>query len=121
MLMIIKEKPRVIPKQPMANILVIWLIEYLMNSSNMESHLGIRMIGYSFLKTTSTRKKLNIPLPNPTNIQSINPASLEVNAIPIAVATAIKIYMNNFRLSFIIQSGGLDKWLLNIVCKQKTE
>ena len=101
--MIIKEKPRVIPKQPMANILVIWLIEYLMNSSNMESHLGIRMIGYSFLKTTSTRKKLNIPLPNPTSIQSINPASLEVNATPMAVATAIKIYMNHFRLSFIIQ------------------
>ena len=117
MLMIIKEKPNVIPKQPMANILVIWLIEYLMNSSNMISHLGIRMIGYSFLKTTSTRKKLNIPLPNPTNIQSINPASLEVNATPIAVATAIKIYMNHFRLSFIIQSKGLDKWLLNIVCK----
>ena len=41
MLMIIKEKPNVIPKQPMANILVIWLIEYLMNSSKMESHLGI--------------------------------------------------------------------------------
>jgi len=39
--MIIKEKPRVIPKQPMANILVIWLMEYVMNSSNMESHLGI--------------------------------------------------------------------------------
>ena len=91
------------PKQPMANILVIWLMEYLMNSKNMESHLGIRMIGYSFLKTTSTRKKLNIPLPNPTNIQSINPASLEVNH-SIAVETAIKIYMNHFRLSFIIQS-----------------
>ena len=79
------------------------------------------MIGYSFLKTTSTRKKLNIPLPNPTNIQSINPASLEVNATPIAVATAIKIYMNHFRSLFIIQSGGFDDWLLNIVCKQKTE
>ena len=103
MLMIINEKPNVIPKHPMANILVIWPIEYLMNSSNMESHLGIRMIGYSFLKTTSTRKKLNIPLPNPTSIQSINPASLEVNATPMAVATAIKIYMNHFRLSFIIQ------------------
>ena len=119
--MIVKEKPNVIPKQPMANILVIWLIEYLMNSSNMESHLGIRMIGYSLLKTTSTRKKLNTPLPNPTNIQSITPASLEVNATPIAVATAIKIYMTHFRLLFIIQSGGLDDWLLNIVCKQKTE
>lgn len=78
------------------------------------------MIGYSFLKTTSTRKKLNTPLPNPTNIQSIKPASLEVNATPIAVATAIKIYMNHFRLSFIIQSGGLDKCLLNIVCKPET-
>ena len=41
MLMIINEKPNVIPKHPMANILVIWLMEYLMNSSNMESHLGI--------------------------------------------------------------------------------
>ena len=46
MLMIIKEIPNVIPKQPMANILVIWLIEYLMNSSEMESHLGISMIGH---------------------------------------------------------------------------
>ena len=73
-----------------------------------------------FLKLLQ-QERLNIPLPNPTNIQSINPASLEVNATPIAVATAIKIYMNHFRLSFIIQSGGLDKWLLNIVCKQKTE
>ena len=61
------------------------------------------MVGYSFLKTTSTRRKLNIPLPNPTSIQSINPASLEVNATPMAVATAIKTYMNHFRLSFIIQ------------------
>ena len=78
------------------------------------------MIGYSFLKTTSTRKKLNTPLPNPTSIQSIKPASLEVNATPIAVATAIKIYMNHFRLSFIIQSGGLDEWLFNIVCKTET-
>ena len=41
MLMIIKDKPNVTPKQPMANILVIWLMEYLMNSSKMESHLGI--------------------------------------------------------------------------------
>ena len=46
MLMIIKERPNVIPKQPMANILVIWLIEYLMNSSKIETHLGMRMIGY---------------------------------------------------------------------------
>ena len=46
MLMIIKERPNVIPKQPMANILVIWLIEYLMNSSKMETHLGMRMISY---------------------------------------------------------------------------
>ena len=66
------------------------------------------MIGYSLLKTRSTRKKFNAPLPNPTNKQSINPASLEVNATPIAVATAIKIYMNHFSLSFIIQSGFLD-------------
>ena len=79
------------------------------------------MRSYSFLKTRSTRKKFNAPLPNPTNKQSINPASLEVNATPIAVATAIKIYMNHFRLLFIIQSGGFDDWLLNIVCKQKTE
>ena len=78
------------------------------------------MIGYSFLKTRSTRKKLNAPLPNPTNIQSINPASLEVNATLIAVATAIKVYMYHFRLTFIIQLGGLDKWLLNIVYKPET-
>ena len=65
------------------------------------------MIGYSFLKTTSTRKKLNIPLPNPTNTQSINPASLKVNATPIAVATAIKVYIYHFRLSFIIHNGYL--------------
>jgi len=39
--MIIKEKPNVIPKQPMANILVIWLMEYRINSNKMESHLGI--------------------------------------------------------------------------------
>ena len=61
------------------------------------------MISYSFLKTTSTRKKLNTPLPNPTNRQSINPASLEVNATPIAVATAIKIYMSHLSFSFIPQ------------------
>mgnify|MGYP001171958170 FL=1 len=30
-----------IPKHPMANSLLIWLMEYLMNSKNMESHLGI--------------------------------------------------------------------------------
>ena len=46
MLMIIKERPNVIPKQPMANILVIWLMEYLMNSSKMETHLCMRMISY---------------------------------------------------------------------------
>ena len=45
-MMIIKERPNVIPKQPMANILVNSLIEYLMNSSKMESHLGISMIGH---------------------------------------------------------------------------
>ena len=67
------------------------------------------MNSYSLLKTRSTRKKLNAPLPNPTNKQSINPASFEVIATPIAVATAIKIYMNHFNLSFIIQSGRLDE------------
>ena len=46
MLIMIKDKPKVIPKQPVANILVIWLIEYLMNSSKMETHLGMRMISY---------------------------------------------------------------------------
>ena len=73
------------------------------------------MIGYSFLKTRSTRKKFNAPFPNPINKQSINPASLEVNATPIAVATAIKIYMNHFSLSFIIQLGCLDDYLF--ICK----
>ena len=29
------------PKHPKANSLLIWLMEYLMNSKNMESHLGI--------------------------------------------------------------------------------
>ena len=46
MLIIIKERPNVTPKQPMANILVIWLIEYLMNSSKMDSHLGIEYISH---------------------------------------------------------------------------
>ena len=46
MLIMIKDKPKVIPKQPMASILVIWLMEYLMNSSKMETHLGMRMISY---------------------------------------------------------------------------
>jgi len=32
------------PKHPMANSLLIWLMEYLMNSKNMESHLGIRCL-----------------------------------------------------------------------------
>ena len=48
MLMIIKEKPNVTPKQPMANILVIWLMEYLMNSSKMGSHLDIGRLVISF-------------------------------------------------------------------------
>ena len=79
------------------------------------------MISYPFLKTRSTRKKFNAPLPNPTNKQSINPASLEVNATPIAVATAIKIYMTHLSLSFIPQFntvtsivvaiGGAGSWL----------
>ena len=41
MLINIKDNPKVILKQPMANILVIWLMEYLMNSSKMETHLCI--------------------------------------------------------------------------------
>ena len=61
------------------------------------------MIGYSFLKTRSTRKKFNAPFPNPINKQSINPASLEVYATPRAVPTAIKTYMSNLSLSFISQ------------------
>ena len=71
------------------------------------------MISYSLLKTRSTRKKFNAPLPNPTNKQSINPASFEVNATPIAVATAIKIYMNHFSFLFIIQLGCLDDYFLS--------
>ena len=46
MLINIKDNPKAILKQPMANILVIWLMEYLMNSSKMETHLGMRMISY---------------------------------------------------------------------------
>ena len=72
------------------------------------------MISYSFLKTTSTRKKLNTPLPNPTNRQSINPASLEVNATPIAVATAIKIYMSHLILSFIPQFNTVTSIVVGI-------
>ena len=34
------------PKHPMANSLLIWLMEYLMNSKNMESHLGIGCLDY---------------------------------------------------------------------------
>ena len=55
------------------------------------------------MKTRSTRKKLNAPLPNPTNIQSINPASLEVYATPIEVPTTIKRYMNHFSVVLISQ------------------
>ena len=54
--MIIKEKPRVIPKQPMANILVIWLMEYLMNSSKMESQLGIGWLVTLYRMQTRDRK-----------------------------------------------------------------
>ena len=61
------------------------------------------MNSYSFLKTRSTRKKLNAPLPNPTNIQSINPASLEVYATLIEVPTTIKGYMNHFSVVLISQ------------------
>ena len=56
MLMIIKEKPSVIPKQPMANILVIWPMEYLMNSSKMESHLGIGCLVTLYRMQTRDRK-----------------------------------------------------------------
>ncbi len=56
MLMIINEKPNVIPKHPMANILVIWLMEYLMNSSNMESHLGIGCLVTLYRMQTRDRK-----------------------------------------------------------------
>ena len=33
-----------IPKHPMANSLLIWLMEYLMNSKNMKSHLRINYV-----------------------------------------------------------------------------
>ena len=56
MLMTIRRKPNVIPKQPMANILVIWLIEYLMNSSKMESHLGIGCLVTLYRMQTRDRK-----------------------------------------------------------------
>ena len=56
MLMIIKEKPNVIPKQPMANILVIWLMEYLMNSSKMEGHLGIGCLVTLYRMQTRDRR-----------------------------------------------------------------
>ena len=61
------------------------------------------MNSYSFLKTRSTRKKLNAPLPNPTNKQSMIPASLEVNATPIEVPTTIERYMNHFSVVFMSQ------------------
>ena len=61
------------------------------------------MNSYSFLKTRSTRKKLNAPLPNPTNKQSMIPASLEVYATPIEVPTTIKRYMNHFSVVLISQ------------------
>ena len=38
---IIKDMLKHPPKHPMVNSLVIWLIEYFINSNNMESHLGI--------------------------------------------------------------------------------
>ena len=61
------------------------------------------MIGYSLLKTRSTRKKLNAPLPNPTNKQSMIPASVEESATPIEVPTMIKRYMNHFSVALISQ------------------
>ena len=63
----------------------------------------IYMNSYSFLKTRSTRKKLNAPLPNPTNKQSMNSASLEEYPTPIAVPTTIKRYMNHFSVVLISQ------------------
>ena len=41
MAIIIKDMLKHPPKHPMANSLLIWLMEYLMNSKNMESHLDI--------------------------------------------------------------------------------
>ena len=38
---IIKDMLKHPPKHPMANSLVIWFMEYLINSNNMEIHLGI--------------------------------------------------------------------------------
>ena len=61
------------------------------------------MNSYSFLKTRSTSKKLNTPLPNPTNKQSMILASLEVNATQIEVPTTIKRYMNHFSVVLISQ------------------
>ena len=61
------------------------------------------MSSYSFLKTRSTIKKLNTPLPNPTNKQSMNSASLEEYPTPIAVPTTIKRYMNHFSVVLISQ------------------
>ena len=72
------------------------------------------MNSYSLLKTRSIRKKFNAPLPNPTNRQSINPASLEVKATPIAVATAIKIYMTHLSLSFIPQFNTVTSIVVGI-------
>ena len=61
------------------------------------------MSSYPFLKTRSTRKKLNAPLPNPTNKQSMIPASLKVYATPIEVPTTIKRYMKHFNVVLISQ------------------
>ena len=61
------------------------------------------MNSYSFLKTRSTRKKLNAPLPNPTNKQSMIPASVEESATPIEVPTTIKRYMNHFSVVLMLQ------------------
>ena len=61
------------------------------------------MNSYSFLKTRSTRKKLNAPLPNPTNKQYMIPASLEVYATPMDFPATIKRYINHFSIVLISQ------------------
>ena len=55
------------------------------------------------MKTRSTSKKLNTPLSNPTNKQSMNSTSLEEYPTPIAVPTTIKRYMNHFSVVLISQ------------------
>ena len=49
------------PKHPMANSLLIWLMEYLMNSKNMESHLdiGCLKVNYLYIVCKHNTKKGN--------------------------------------------------------------